>query len=155
LKPKGYQRQTSASTGKVYQPKTIQSKITSSEIKVNIVDPKLATSEFEVGPSQIHTKTYEEVVNIDESKASVVSSSKIEISETKTSFIDSPISTPHIKLESFEIEPTEVKLYDLKGKIQSSDEIIFGDKPFHTEEGVYNLEVKEESLVPGLDLSWA
>jgi hypothetical protein len=38
----------------------------------------------------------------------------------------------------------------LKGKIQYSDEIIFGDKPFHTKERFYNLEVKEESLVPGL-----
>jgi hypothetical protein len=36
----------------------------------------------------------------------------------------------------------------LKDKIQ--DKIIFGDKPSHTEEGVYNFEIKEESLVPSL-----
>jgi hypothetical protein len=60
----------------------------------------------------------------------LISSSKTKNYETKNSFIDSHISTPHIKSESFEIEPTKVKLYDLKGKIQSLDEIIFGDKPF-------------------------
>jgi hypothetical protein len=96
LKPKGYQRQTFASADKVYQPKTIQSKIISSKIEVNVVNPKLATSKSEVGPSHIHTKTYE-VVNIDETKVSVVSSPNIGISEVKASFIDSHISTSHIK----------------------------------------------------------
>jgi len=149
LKSTRYQRQNFASVVKVYHPKTIQSKITSSKINISIVEHKLVTFEFEVGPSKIHTKTFE-VVNIDESITSVVSSSKIENYEMKTSFIDSHISTPHTKSKLFEIEPTVVKLYDLKGKIQSSDEIIFGDKPFNTKEGVYNLDVKEESLVSDL-----
>jgi hypothetical protein len=65
-----------------------------------------------------------------------------ETHQIKSSSTEASTSVPEVKSENLEIEIPEVKLYDLKGSN-------FQNTPFSST-GVYDFEIKEESLVPNI-----